>query len=193
MSGGLAGWSRAALAARLAGARGDRGLRCPCSIRGRATCLSTVGSGRSSGPDQRPPLPGGDGSAGEVQTGPVEAGGAYLFDVCERHPASSVSTKRSRIACRAISSRDRGTGMRRLPWLVIAVALIVSPAATAKDFKPGDLRVCGVRRCVPITDREVLGTFGSFLYRFSTPRPQIVRRPARGAPTVDLRFRDGSW
>jgi hypothetical protein len=73
-------------------------------------------------------------------------------------------------------------------WLA-AAALVAIPAATAKDFKPGDLRVCNARRCVPITNRAVLPLLGAFYYG---PRDAHVAAPARlGAPAFELRFTNG--
>ena len=73
--------------------------------------------------------------------------------------------------------------------LVTAMVFAVTPVATAKDFRPGDLRVCNARRCVPITNRAVLPLLGAFYYG---PRGVHVAPPARiGAPAFELRFRNG--
>lgn len=78
---------------------------------------------------------------------------------------------------------------RIVAGLLTAAALAVTPAATAKDFKPGDLRVCNARRCVPITNRAVLPLLGAFYYG---PRDARVAPPARlGAPAFELRFSNG--
>ena len=76
--------------------------------------------------------------------------------------------------------------------LLIAVGvstLLLPPAASAKDFGPGDLRVCNTSRCVPIVSRSVLPLLGSFYYSGRAParRP----RPALGARYYELRFRNG--
>ena len=76
-----------------------------------------------------------------------------------------------------------------LTGVVAAMALLVLPAATAKDFKPGDLRICNATRCVPIVNRAVLPQLGSFYY--GGPAPARVRAPAIGAPYYELRFRNG--
>jgi hypothetical protein len=73
--------------------------------------------------------------------------------------------------------------------LVAAAAVLVVPLAGAKDFRPGDLRVCNAKRCVPIRDRGVLRQLGSFYYGSS--QLVRVRRPALGAPYYELRFRNG--
>jgi hypothetical protein len=72
--------------------------------------------------------------------------------------------------------------------LAIASALLVVPSASAKQFDPGDLRVCNATHCVPIMDRNVLPLLGAFYY--SGPALVHVRRPALGAPYYELRFRN---
>jgi hypothetical protein len=74
--------------------------------------------------------------------------------------------------------------------LVTAVAvsaLLVAPSAGAKDFRPGDVRVCNATRCVPILERSVVPQLTSFYYTGSRP----VRRasPALGTPYYELRYR----
>jgi hypothetical protein len=73
--------------------------------------------------------------------------------------------------------------------LVAASALLVLPSASAKDFRPGDLRVCNRTRCIAITNRDVLPVVGSFYY--TGPCPARVRRPRLGAPYYELRYRNG--
>jgi len=72
--------------------------------------------------------------------------------------------------------------------IVAASALLVLTPASAKDFGPGDLRVCNATQCVPIASRSVLPQLGSFYY--SGPAPAHLRRPALGAPYYELRFRN---
>jgi len=72
---------------------------------------------------------------------------------------------------------------------VAVVALLVLPSASAKDFGPGDLRVCNATRCVAIVDPEVLPRLGAFYYS-GLPLARIAR-PALGAPYYELRFRNG--
>jgi hypothetical protein len=73
--------------------------------------------------------------------------------------------------------------------LLAAAALLVPTSASAKDFKPGDLRVCNRARCVPIVNRDVLPAIGSFYY--TGPCPARVRRPRLGVPYYELRYRNG--
>ena len=73
--------------------------------------------------------------------------------------------------------------------LVAATALLALPSASAKEFGPGDLRVCNGSRCVPIMNRAVLPQLGSFYY--GGPSPARVRAPALGVPYYQLRFDNG--
>jgi len=68
-------------------------------------------------------------------------------------------------------------------------ALLILQSASAKDFHPGDLRVCNAARCVAIVNRDVLPRLGSFYY--GGPALLRVRRPKLGAPYYELRFRNG--
>jgi hypothetical protein len=72
--------------------------------------------------------------------------------------------------------------------LVAASTLLVLPSASAKDFGPGDLRICNATRCVAIVNRQVLPQLGSFYY--SGPPPARVRRPPLGTSYYELRFRN---
>jgi hypothetical protein len=74
--------------------------------------------------------------------------------------------------------------------LLVTAALAATPAATAKDFGPGDLRVCNAHRCVPITNRAVLPLLGRFYYSDSQVA-HVADRPRLGAPAFELRFRNG--
>jgi hypothetical protein len=73
--------------------------------------------------------------------------------------------------------------------IVAATALLAVPLAGAKDFHPGDLRVCDAKRCVAVTSRAVLPQLGSFYYgSYGLTR---LHRPALGTPYYQLRFRNG--
>jgi len=61
--------------------------------------------------------------------------------------------------------------------------------AHAKDFDPGDLRVCNAKRCVPITAPDVVAKLGPFYY--SAQPPARMRAPRMGAPAFELRFDNG--
>jgi hypothetical protein len=76
-----------------------------------------------------------------------------------------------------------------LTGLVALAALAVALPASAKDFEPGDLRVCNMRSCVPIVAPEVVALLGPFYYS-GTP-PARVSAPRLGAPYYELRFENG--
>jgi hypothetical protein len=76
-----------------------------------------------------------------------------------------------------------------LVGLVTASALLVLQSAGAKDFHPGDLRVCNATRCVAIVNRDLLPQVASFYY--GGPSPARVQGPALGVPCYQLRFRNG--
>ena len=85
----------------------------------------------------------------------------------------------------------RIAGMRLLATLVAALAVAgAAGATTAKDFHPGDLRVCGATRCVAVTTRAVLPKLGSFYYG-AAREPTRTVPPALGARMYELRFRNG--
>jgi hypothetical protein len=76
-----------------------------------------------------------------------------------------------------------------LAGVVAAATLVATPAASAKDFGPGDLRLCNATRCVPIEKRGVLRSLSAVYYG---ARPiLLVRSPQLGAPMYELRFRNG--
>jgi len=68
-------------------------------------------------------------------------------------------------------------------------ALLVAPSADAKDFRPGDVRICNATRCVPILERSMVPQLTSFYY--TGPRPVRRARPALGMPYYELRYRGG--
>jgi hypothetical protein len=80
--------------------------------------------------------------------------------------------------------------MRTSLFATLAVsALLFLPSATAKDFGPGDIRVCNANRCVPIGNRDAVAQLGPFYY--SGPALAHRRAPALGAPYYQLRFPNG--
>ena len=73
--------------------------------------------------------------------------------------------------------------------LAATTALLAVPAAVAKDFGPGDLRVCGLERCVAIMNPGVMPILSAYYWGpRRAPRAGPVRK---GAPGFELRFRDG--
>jgi len=72
---------------------------------------------------------------------------------------------------------------------LVAVALVVVPAAAAKDMKPGDLRLCNAKHCVVIARQRTLDAFSAFYY--GNPKPRAIARPAMHVPYYELRYRNG--
>jgi hypothetical protein len=73
--------------------------------------------------------------------------------------------------------------------LIAAGALLAVPAAVAKDFRPGDLRVCGRTQCAPIVNRSLLRVLSS--YYWGPGRPLRAAPVRNGAPAFELRFTNG--
>jgi len=79
--------------------------------------------------------------------------------------------------------------MSRLALLLATVVLLAVPVAAAKNFDPGDLRLCGATRCAPVETRATLEKLGELYYG-----PRAAARtaaPRLGAPYLELRFRNG--
>lgn len=76
-----------------------------------------------------------------------------------------------------------------LAALVAVTALAALPAASAKEFRPGDVRICNSRHCLAVVNRKVLPLLASFYYGDRTPAP--VHRPKLGVPYYELRYRNG--
>jgi hypothetical protein len=72
---------------------------------------------------------------------------------------------------------------------VATCALLAVPSAVAKEFKPGDLRVCGRDRCVAITNARVLRTLSAFYY--GSGSVSLAPSIRRGSAGLELRFRNG--
>jgi hypothetical protein len=51
-----------------------------------------------------------------------------------------------------------------LAALVAVAALVALPAASAKDFKPGDIRICNADHCKAVVNRKVLALLAAFYY-----------------------------
>jgi hypothetical protein len=78
---------------------------------------------------------------------------------------------------------------RPLPAAALALAALLLATAvpvTAKDFRPGDLRVCSAETCVDIVDQGVLNAVARFYY--GGPPPVRVPTPRLGKPYFQLRF-----
>jgi hypothetical protein len=81
-------------------------------------------------------------------------------------------------------------GMLRMLAIGAAAVVVVVSSADAKDFGPGDLRVCNTVRCVPVTDRAAFEALSAFYYTGERP-PRTATRARIGAPAFELRFRNG--
>jgi hypothetical protein len=80
--------------------------------------------------------------------------------------------------------------VRLLVLLVcVAAVLVAVPGATAKEFQPGDLRVCH-HRCVAITNQSVLTLLGGFYYT-GQESSAAAPAPRLGARAFELRFSNG--
>jgi hypothetical protein len=77
----------------------------------------------------------------------------------------------------------------RVVALALFLGLLAVPAAAAKDFEPGDLRLCNATRCVHVMDRAAVKALGDFYY--ATGHPPRARAVPLGAPALELRFRNG--
>jgi hypothetical protein len=77
----------------------------------------------------------------------------------------------------------------RVLALALFLGLTAVPAAAAKDFEPGDLRLCNETRCVHVMDRTAATALGHFYYSVGHP-PRAAAVPL-GAPALELRFRNG--
>jgi len=73
--------------------------------------------------------------------------------------------------------------------ICLAVTATTASAATTKQFKPGDVRACGVRRCVAIGSQRALDALGRFYY--GRPMPTRAAAPAKRASYLRLVFRNG--
>ena len=80
--------------------------------------------------------------------------------------------------------------MRRVVFAILAAAILVAaPASSAKELKPGDVRLCDARQCVSLADRRLLRELSSFVYGHTRVRQADTLR--RGAPVLQLRYRNG--
>ena len=73
--------------------------------------------------------------------------------------------------------------------LVAALALLCLPTASAKDFKPGDVSVCGAGKCVAIMDPVATTALASLIYTGGPP--QRLAAPRLGVTYFKLRFSNG--
>jgi hypothetical protein len=79
---------------------------------------------------------------------------------------------------------------RVLASSLVVVSLVLCSAAAAKQFRPGDLRVCNASRCVSIRSQSILNAFASFYYD-NNRRPVRAESPRLGVPFFRLEFQNG--
>jgi hypothetical protein len=76
----------------------------------------------------------------------------------------------------------------RIAGGILAIALVVAASASAKEIRPGDLRICGAAHCRVVNDRGQARAFSDLIWGPS----RVVRAPTPpvGSPIFQLRFRD---
>jgi hypothetical protein len=73
--------------------------------------------------------------------------------------------------------------------VIATCGLLAVPSAVAKDFGPGDIKVCGRSQCVPIVNKRLLRILSAYYYG---PRKVVLAAPVRiGARGFALRWRNG--
>jgi hypothetical protein len=70
--------------------------------------------------------------------------------------------------------------------VLVGLAAAVS-TAQAKQFRPGDIRICDAQRCVAVMDQRVLNALSLFYYPPGR-QPAEVRKPRLGAPYFEIKF-----
>jgi hypothetical protein len=79
--------------------------------------------------------------------------------------------------------------LRTVALIFATAALAVTAGAEAKDFHPGDLRICNAKRCVAIADQAVLDNLSTFYY--GNTQLATTARPRLRSPFFQLRFSNG--
>jgi hypothetical protein len=79
---------------------------------------------------------------------------------------------------------------RVLAGALVVGSLLPGSSALAKEFRPGDLRVCNASRCVSIKSQPVLNALASFYYDSAQP-PARAHGPRLGMPIFGLEFPNG--
>jgi hypothetical protein len=77
-----------------------------------------------------------------------------------------------------------------LAAVVAIVALVALPTASAKDFRPGDVRICNSAHCKAVVNRGALALLSRFYYDGGTT-PARATRPRLGQPYYKLRYSNG--
>jgi hypothetical protein len=69
-------------------------------------------------------------------------------------------------------------------------SLTVVSGAAAKEFRPGEVKICNGTRCIPLSNPTVLRGLASFYYD-GARRPARAPAPSPGAPSLRLEFSNG--
>ena len=77
----------------------------------------------------------------------------------------------------------------RFFWLLLALALVASATAWAKEIGPGELGICGARHCRVVTSPADARALSALLWG-DRPVPRAPT-PRVGSPVFELRFADG--
>jgi hypothetical protein len=80
---------------------------------------------------------------------------------------------------------------RRALGVLVCLALGAASVAAAKDFEPGDLRICGPTRCTPLMDAPTLKSLAEFYY--GPTSPPVARAPRLGVQAYELRFEGNGY
>jgi hypothetical protein len=73
--------------------------------------------------------------------------------------------------------------------VILACGLLAVPAAVAKTFRPGDLRVCGREHCMRLADKRLLRAVNTFYW--GSGSPAWAPRVRTGSPGFVLQLRNG--
>jgi hypothetical protein len=104
--------------------------------------------------------------------------------------STTVPTTTQPLEPHASNGCNSGVRFPRPVTLVLgAAALAFTSTAAAKDFGPGDLSICNAKRCMAITDRQVLDSLSIFYY--GNTQLSMSGRPRMRSPFFQLRFRNG--
>jgi hypothetical protein len=77
---------------------------------------------------------------------------------------------------------------RAIGAVCAVVALAFAAGAAAKDFSPGDLRICDAKTCVSIDNQRVLTQLSRFYYSVGSPARMLP--PTMRAPYFELKYRN---
>jgi hypothetical protein len=77
---------------------------------------------------------------------------------------------------------------RAIGALCAVVFLAFAAGAAAKEFSPGDLRICAARTCVSIDNQRVLTQLSRFYYNVGSPGRMLP--PTMRVPYFELKYRN---